>query len=60
MKSLPRGYAYDPDNGDPYPAPIPQPQPHFDLGFAALVGFTIVVAWLAVVGFCTVVMWGVG
>ena len=44
-----------PSQGDRYDFPQPQqPQPTT----VALTGFVIILAWLAMIGFGTVIMWG--
>jgi len=48
-----------PSQGDRYHFPLPQqPRPHMDATTVALTGFVIILAWLAMIGFGTVIMWG--
>ena len=35
-----------------------QPSPRMDATTVALAGFVVIVAWLAMIGFGTVIMWG--
>jgi len=35
-----------------------QPPPRIDAATVALTGFVVIVAWLAMIGFGTVIMWG--
>lgn len=50
---------YVPSDFDPFKFEAP-PKPRFDWKTAGLMMLTIIVAWLAIVGLCTVVMWGIG
>ena len=36
----------------------PQPRPRMDAATLALTGFVIILAWLAMIGLGTVIMWG--
>ncbi len=49
----------NPSRCDPYRFALPdQPRPRMDATTAALAGFVIIVAWLAMIGFVTIIMWG--
>ncbi len=39
-------------------APPQQLRPRMGAGILALTGFVIILAWLAMIGFVTVIMWG--
>jgi len=48
-----------PSQGDRYHFPRPQQaRPRMDATTVALTGFVIILAWLAMIGFGTVIMWG--
>jgi len=48
-----------PTRFDPYRYALPQqPRPRMDATTVALTSLVIIVAWLAMIGFATVIMWG--